>query len=116
MVLLEGAETGDTDSRAMPHFGQSPGRSLDTSGCIGQVYLAGTPAGRVTGGIAVAGPAAVACGGESPQQDDGAETAGGGMASTACPEPQQECASDLIPELPGGVGARKRVRQLSPQK
>ena len=43
------AET-TTGSRAIPQIGHEPGRSLTTSGCMGQVYLAPGPALRVTGG------------------------------------------------------------------
>jgi hypothetical protein len=36
---------GATRSNAMPHFGQSPGLLLMTSGCIGQVYVPGADEG-----------------------------------------------------------------------
>src|SRR5690242_15797665 len=37
-------------SSAMPHFGQLPGRSLTTSGSIGQKYSTAAPAGASTAG------------------------------------------------------------------
>lgn len=37
MSAFSGA-AGDTGSSAIPHFGQEPGWSAGTSGCIGQVY------------------------------------------------------------------------------
>ncbi len=46
----ESAETS-TGSRAIPQIGHEPGRSLTTSGCMGQVYLA--PAAGAAGDPAV---------------------------------------------------------------
>ncbi len=55
-------------SRCMPHFGQSPGWSLTTSGCMGQVHTAAAvPAGGTCvgsrGGTGGAGCSPAACGG-----------------------------------------------------
>ncbi len=41
--LSSSSRLGISGSSAMPHFGQSPGRSCRTSGCIGQMYT--VPAG-----------------------------------------------------------------------
>ena len=47
-VVLRRRPAGSSAPGAMPHFGQVPGPSWTTSGCIGQVYFA--PGDRGAGG------------------------------------------------------------------